>query len=367
MAHSLSNSKSRSAAKAKLLYAFEHSEILSEIPSIWNSEYDGFRNEIKKCNLDWLQPNDVDVIVATAFLRYPGLNRESGRMVDIIAPEIRDKVADSVLDWLAAPNEYWFRFPLPQITLEHNVQLTEEIIIERDDREAQKLGKSVSTGSSLKVLGRGFVLGMRSQSAFIDAMTKVKWTLQLATLNGLLKWAPKRKGGLTLAIGGASASEVFEVPWTTKAPLPVKTFQVPLGVGLSKYLSELEFENGNAVRKFKFGHLGRELNMLRDPVSQKNVSSIRRSLEWAFDSNIDEDEHMRFIKTCIGLEAAIAEQNEDVGITEQLADRCAFLLEKTAVAREETRDLLRRIYKLRSKLVHGAANGLSGADVQLAK
>jgi hypothetical protein len=72
------------------------------------------------------------------------------------------------------------------------------------------------------------------------------------------------------------------------------------------------------------------------------------------------------MKTCIGLEAVIAEQNDELGITEQLADRCAFLLNKTAASRQETRLTMRNIYKLRSKLVHGAAAGLTGSERSLA-
>jgi len=99
------------------------------------------------------------------------------------------------------------------------------------------------------------------------------------------------------------------------------------------------------------------------PDADENVRSIRRALEWQFDAFTEEDVTTRFIKTCIGLEALLAEQNE-MGITEQLADRCAFLLSKTSVERKTRREMMRSIYKLRSKIVHGAVTGLSHKDSQ---
>jgi hypothetical protein len=68
----------------------------------------------------------------------------------------------------------------------------------------------------------------------------------------------------------------------------------------------------------------------------------------------------------IALEAALGEDNDNDGITERLADRCAFLLHKTPEERKRTRQRMRDIYKLRSKLVHGAKTALSREDDELA-
>src|SRR5205085_789144 len=60
-----------------------------------------------------------------------------------------------------------------------------------------------------------------------------------------------------------------------------------------------------------------------------NTASLRSALEWAFDAAADQDPTVSFIKTCIALEAALGEDQEQSQITERLADRCAFLLNET--------------------------------------
>lgn len=373
MVHSLSNSQARSVARSKLLHAFRKSNILSGVLPIWQAEYDQFEKEILKSKIEWLQPGDLAEIILYCFIELPESLRKDGPLVASLNEQQIDMLVDRVLHLLAEPGGYWFKFPLPQINLEDDVQLSAHVWLTKFN------GNSISSttlgilpfndGASLKVFGRGYVTQKRNQSAFVDAIRKLRWTLHLAAMKRFTTLKPREKSGLALALGGKSSSDIFEISYECDRPNPLAISRLTLGIGLSKYLSELSFTDGEWTKTKKSSlqaHLGQPLSMLFDPIAENNVASIRRSLEWAFDSRIDEDEHMRFMKTCIGLEAAIAEQAEDVGITEQLADRCAFILDRTPTAREETRVLMRKIYKLRSKLVHGAANGLSGEDRALA-
>jgi len=53
-----------------------------------------------------------------------------------------------------------------------------------------------------------------------------------------------------------------------------------------------------------------------------------------------------------------------------LADRCAFLLSRTAESRRRTRKAVKEIYQFRSKLVHGLTRNLNSQQrdlTQLAK
>lgn len=143
----------------------------------------------------------------------------------------------------------------------------------------------------------------------------------------------------------------------------------PLGGSLSKYLDSVTIADNYSVQQIEeTSRATREvLSVLYRPELQNDVQSLRRAMEWSFDARIDEDQTTRFLKTCIGLEAALTEQNEEIGVTQQLADRCAFLLNRTASAREETRKEMREIYRLRSKIVHGAVDGLSPKEAHLSE
>ncbi|AMP15501.1 HEPN domain-containing protein [Collimonas pratensis] len=348
-----------------------------DVLPVWDPAYGAFKTEVCKATLSWISDNDIDQIIYSTYLGLPGRTKAlDGLLTLTLTAASLDSLADQILDQLASPKDYWFFFPLPQIIVPEDIKLSSSVTIVRNRIVAQRgmvrAGDVTASdnGSLLKVQGSGYVNGERTQSAFVDAMTKAKWTLQIATLLGYFTRTSKRQSPLVLALSGTEQQDILDAKWICDQPRITDYCRVRLGIGLSRFLSELTFTKGEWTARQAESlqqHVGKLLTAVQDPVAQLNVKSIRRSLEWAFDAGIDEDEHMRFIKTCIGLEAAMSEQNEEIGITEQLADRCAFLLNKTAIARLETRNLMRKVYQLRSKLVHGAAAGLSESERTLAK
>jgi len=373
MSHSLSNKAARAAAKKKLLHAFSKSTLLQGVVPIWNDEYGDFKAEILKSNPNWLRAEDIDTVIILSYLEVRGDERLEGSLPDIHTREFLDDLAEAVIDAVAAPNDYWFHFPLPQIALDEDVELSDSVILYRHTepvRGSLLIDEIVEkTSVVLRVRGTGFVFTGRTHSAFVDAITKVKRVLQIASLYSFVRRSPKKKNALLSLVGGLEQTPIYDASWAAVKPRPLAAGKVQLGLGLSKYLSELTFTDDEWTKTKSESlqrYVGKVFKAISDSVAIDNVKSIRRSLEWAFDAQLDEDEHMRFMKTCIGLEAAISEQNDALGITEQLADRCAFLLNKTAVSRQETRETMRKIYKLRSKLVHGAAAGLTGSERNLA-
>jgi hypothetical protein len=87
--------------------------------------------------------------------------------------------------------------------------------------------------------------------------------------------------------------------------------------------------------------------------NDNDAQFIKSALEWAFDSQIEENETISFIQVSIGLEAILGEETGREPLTETLADRCAYLLGNTIENRKKIRRKFRDFYKLRSKLVHG--------------
>lgn len=93
---------------------------------------------------------------------------------------------------------------------------------------------------------------------------------------------------------------------------------------------------------------------------------IKSAIEWSLDSLTAENETMAFLKACIGLEALLGESESGGALTESLADRCAYLIATSIRSRKSIRDRFKDLYKVRSKIVHGAISHLDRANrVQL--
>jgi hypothetical protein len=349
MSHSLSNRAARAAAKKKLLHAFSKSTLIQGLVPIWNDEYKDFKAEIRKSNPSWLRDEDIDTIIMLTYMETPGGGEKAGLLTELHNQEFLGELAEKVIDFLATPNGYWFHFPLPQISIDEDIELSDSVVFSKKTtpvRQGLLLDDTVDkTNTVLKVRGEGYVFMGRTQSAFVDAMTKAKWALQIAYLRGYLTRIPKTRGGLLAALGNMDQADIYEAAWVADKAMPLAANRVRLGLGVSKYLAEVKFTEGEwtATKSESLQrYVGKVFKAIVDPIAIDNVKSIRRSLEWAFDAQLDEDEHMRFMKTCIGLEAAISEQNDELGITEQLADRCAFLLNKTAASRQNTRETIKK-------------------------
>lgn len=80
---------------------------------------------------------------------------------------------------------------------------------------------------------------------------------------------------------------------------------------------------------------------------------VRAACSWSVDARISEDPVIAFIQVCIGLESLFGEGVENGTLTSTLADRCAFALAPTISERELIRDRFRKLYGVRSRLVHG--------------
>jgi hypothetical protein len=71
------------------------------------------------------------------------------------------------------------------------------------------------------------------------------------------------------------------------------------------------------------------------------------------------------LQACIGLEALLGEDDQDEPLTTRLADRCAFLLGQSTADRESIRGRFKKIYVVRSKLIHGRRARLNVNEEQM--
>lgn len=89
------------------------------------------------------------------------------------------------------------------------------------------------------------------------------------------------------------------------------------------------------------------------PDSVPDAPRIKTALEWEFEAADADDDTVAFVQTCIALEALLGSATQDEPLVARLADRCAYLLGKGETEREEIRKAFRRMYAVRSQLVHG--------------
>ncbi len=68
---------------------------------------------------------------------------------------------------------------------------------------------------------------------------------------------------------------------------------------------------------------------------------------------------MSFIQNCIGLECILGEGVGDLPVTATLADRCSYLIGTDPKGRKTIKEKFKKLYKIRSKLVHGNISRLS--------
>lgn len=97
----------------------------------------------------------------------------------------------------------------------------------------------------------------------------------------------------------------------------------------------------------------------------KEALRIRAAIGWLVQSEINDDETMSFVQICMGLESIFGDDDYEGGLTTILSDRCAYLIGKNIKDRRFIKDTFKKIYQIRSKIVHGVRNHLSEDEEHL--
>jgi len=97
--------------------------------------------------------------------------------------------------------------------------------------------------------------------------------------------------------------------------------------------------------------------------NDKNLSRIKASLEWAFESLFLEDTTSSFVMLCLAIESMIGDQDTRRNTKELLASRFAFSLGKTYDEKMSIHKAFTNFYDKRSKIIHGAQSSLSYDEV----
>jgi hypothetical protein len=367
MAQSLKNTQARIALEGKIKTSLHAANFFRGIVSVWAPEFDPACHEALKSLGEWMREEDIRDFIMREALTFCIANDVDIAQVQKEVPELLsepqiDELAGSIVAELATiPKLYDVRLPLPYVALGENVSITADV---RLISFASK-GVGQPAQSFLELKGEGFANYDRTQSAIRGASSCAKVVFMIGSIYKLFS-----NGGLKIPTYNAitnTQSKLVHSARVMERSTDSDETHATLSVGLSQYLERIHvrYSADDDQDRRNLTRVSVAVDLILNPSIEKNVVSIRRALEWAFDAETDEDPTTSFIKTCIGLEALLADQEDGVGITSQLADRCAYVLHRTAVTRAETRTLVKNIYQLRSKIVHGNVTSISHQNANL--
>jgi hypothetical protein len=366
--HSLTDERTRKALTRKLTEALAQSRVLGEVLWAWDDGFNSFYSEALKAIGTWMGQEDLTWLLMDIYreaVRSAQIAKKDQLLSvqEVIGSAQIDSLVATIIDFLARiPVEYEISYPLPSFPrIDEEIALTEHVrLVPKDERQPRALLDT--EGACISVRVTGYANGSLQHSAVRDAAAILKVVLRLGAIRKLF-FEGRRLRRPRFSIHNENVETEVAHFASVREVESGKATSVKLGVGLSKYIDGIRWNNRSEKNLVEdFIDLSEPLRMMYSSDAEKNVRSIRRAIEWQFDGICDEDATTRFIKHCIGLEALLAEQSEEMGITEQLADRCAFLLGDTAEERAQRRTMMREVYKLRSKIVHGSVSGLSHKD-----
>jgi hypothetical protein len=101
--------------------------------------------------------------------------------------------------------------------------------------------------------------------------------------------------------------------------------------------------------------------------SAEHARSIARGAQWLFDSHCGNDQLLQFVQAAVVIEILLGEKavSDITGLGELLSNRCAYLIAVSHSQRNELLQDFRRIYEVRSKIVHRGKSRLGPGEWSL--
>ncbi|MCG5130377.1 HEPN domain-containing protein, partial [Enterobacter mori] len=134
-------------------------------------------------------------------------------------------------------------------------------------------------------------------------------------------------------------------------------------ISVSKYINELALTEDFSLLKTDAA-----IDMVRVALTvatelldnnSDEATRVKSAIGWFIQAEINEDDTMSFIQVCMGLESIFGDNESEGGLTNSLADRCAYLIGRNISERKQIKDEFKEMYRVRSKIVHGVKNHLT--------
>ncbi len=300
----------------------------------------------------------------------------TGKLTELIDQDEILELKTSILDFITSiPRAYEIYFPLPSFKDPeiNNIQLSDSLFIKKFNEgditlvnglRGIPIGfRKLEAGTTYVVIkASGYARRSIDDMAFRESLSSLKQLLHMCLVLNLIKLQEPAfsLGGF---LGGALYSPTIEATIIDLAnqnevfgsitlPLSIAfhIHKIILNTSSKKFTDAKQHGEEGIGNLFKSG-LNETSYLIK--TSHSNAQSVKSAIEWAFDSQVEENETISFIQLCIGLEAILGEETGREPLTETLADRCAYLLANTIESRKKIRSIFREFYSLRSTLVHG--------------
>lgn len=140
-------------------------------------------------------------------------------------------------------------------------------------------------------------------------------------------------------------------------------------IAASRYLNELSLTKNFSLLKNEMAtemvHVA--VNVASELLNNRSdeAARVKSAIDWFIQAEINEDDTMSFIQVCMGLESIFGDNESEGGLTKTLADRCAYLIGRNIAERNEIKDEFKKMYKVRSKIVHGSKSYLTQSEEHL--
>lgn len=95
--------------------------------------------------------------------------------------------------------------------------------------------------------------------------------------------------------------------------------------------------------------------------SGEKGNKIIRASQWLFDSYTPQDELLSFVQSIVVLEILLGDEDtsDEIGLGELLRNRCAYLIGESHHERSELLETFKKIYRVRSQIVHSGKSRLT--------
>lgn len=380
--------KALEKVRGKVKGALKRCEVIDNWPQYdsFAQHVDSLSKEILKKKSEWLSINDVysifyDLVYESIRSKVKLGDKYSGLLIDLTGEDGLDKLADSLCDfYISIPRSYSIYYPLPKISksIHSNVSLSETVEFVTFDK-ADDIPGGYSRGllqlsnefdvnkAYLKFSLEGYCNNRLENKSIRTSLSNFKVILQQGLFKGLFKIVEGQPaaygflGGLThhqipkSSLISVDLTEGEQRNVTTELPIEISKLLDSIDLDWTNDKVSTPFEEGNVELPIK-GYL--RIPALLTESSELESSRVKAAIEWCFDSKANENETLSFLQVCIALESLLGDEESSGGLTETLADRCAYLISSDIKGRKAIKEKFKELYRIRSKIVHGVKTSI---------
>lgn len=348
----------------------------SLVPELPFTEAIAFAGKIQKSYPHSLSDGDVlrliyDQVMSALQVKYGPESDSEGKLDTLLAAsEIEGMVRNIFQLFKTLPREYEFYFPLPNIEalpagmtyrLSNNLAIRMMPIVSNSFLKVRT--ETTKHSPHLKVRVSGYARDSLDSIAGVSALSTLKQGIQMGLLLGLFEKVTVGFFGQGL-FGSyhhipSEKIQIYDVhdkgfiDQDTLVPIDL-TYVFHSLRATQKMQGYFKSQQQNIPQLVEYGRFMDLVN--------NNTNPLKAALEWAFDSGMAVNETISFLQVCIALECVLGRGAPHDNLTATLADRCAYLLGRNLSERNKIRKNFKKLYDIRSSLVHGRARKLTGID-----